>query len=75
MFRSKRLSALAIMLGLTVVLSLILSACATPTAQVIKETVVVKEEVEKVVKETVVVEKQVEKVAQNLADSVKKAFS
>jgi peptide/nickel transport system substrate-binding protein len=43
-------------LGLMLVL--ILSACATPTPEVIKETVVVEKEVEKVVKETIVVEKE-----------------
>jgi hypothetical protein len=39
-----------------------LAACATPTPQIIKETVIVEKPVEKVVKETVVTEKQVEKV-------------
>lgn len=40
----------------------VLVACATPTPQVIKETVVVTKEVEQVVKETVVVTKEIEKV-------------
>jgi len=46
----------------------LLSACATPTPQVVKETVVVKETipVEKVVEKTVVVEKPVEKVVEKV---------
>lgn len=50
--------------GLMVVLSLVLSACAPPEPQIVKETVIVEKPVEKVVKETVVVteEKVVEKV-------------
>ena len=39
-----------------------LAACATPTPQIIKETVIVEKPVEKIVKETVVTEKSVEKV-------------
>ena len=62
MFHSRKRSGLAVVFGLTVVLALILSACATPAPEVIKETVVVEKEVEKVVKETIVVEKEVEKV-------------
>ena len=50
--------------GLMVVLSLVLSVCAPPEPQIVKETVIVEKPVEKVVKETVVVteEKVVEKV-------------
>jgi len=50
---SKRLSAI---LGLFVLASLVLSACATPTPEVIEKIVTKEVEVEKVVKETVVVE-------------------
>ncbi|MBC7249718.1 MAG: carbohydrate ABC transporter substrate-binding protein [Anaerolineae bacterium] len=46
---------LATLLSALVVLSMVLAACATPTPQVIKETVVVKETVPVTVKETVVV--------------------
>ena len=48
------------------------AACATPTPQVIKETVVVKETVpvEKVVKETVVTEKEVTKVVEKVATQI-----
>ena len=55
MFRSKIMTLMAFL----VIPALILSACSTPTPQIIKETVVVKETVpvEKTVKETVVVEK------------------
>ncbi len=57
-----------------VIALLVLAACATPTPQVIKETVVVTKEVEKVVtkevekvvKETVVVTKEVEKVVEKV---------
>jgi len=60
----------ATVLGVVVILSMLLSACATPTPQIIKETVQVEKvvektvEVEKVVKETVQVEKVVEKVVE-----------
>ncbi len=60
----------ATVLGVMVILSMLLSACATPTPQIIKETVEVEKvvektvEVEKVVKETVEVEKVVEKVVE-----------
>ncbi len=56
---------LAAVLGLA-----ILGACATPTPQVVKETVVVTKEVEKVVKETVVVTKEVEKVVTKEVEKV-----
>jgi len=63
--RSKRWAAV---LTIVVTAAMVLSACAAPTPEVIKETVVVEKEVpvektvevEKVVKETVVVEKEVE---------------
>jgi ABC-type glycerol-3-phosphate transport system substrate-binding protein len=41
-----------------VLIAALLASCATPTPQIIKETVVVEKPVEKVVKETVVVEKE-----------------
>jgi len=47
-----------------------LAACATPTPQVIKETVIVEKPVEKVVKETVVTEKEVTKVVEKVATQV-----
>ena len=51
-------------LSLLVVLAMLLTACATPTPQIIQQTVVVEKPVEKVVQQTVVVEKPVEKVVQ-----------
>ena len=50
--------------GLVIVLSLVLSACAPTKPEIVKETVIVEKQVEKIVKETVVVteEKVVEKV-------------
>ncbi len=63
----KRGAAVAILLVLVLA---VLAACAQPTPQVIKETVVVTKEVEKVVKETVVVTKEVEKVVTKEVEKV-----
>jgi len=57
----KRLLIVTILMFVVVAL---LAACAQPTPQVIKETVIVEKPVEKVVKETVVVEKEVEKIVE-----------
>jgi ABC-type glycerol-3-phosphate transport system substrate-binding protein len=50
---------LTLIVNILFVATILLSACATPTPEIVRETVVV--EKEKVVKETVVVEKEVEK--------------
>ena len=71
---------LVAILSVVLVASMILGACTTPTPQVIKETVVVKEEVEKtvVVKEevekTVVVKEEVEKTVEVPAERTKVVF-
>jgi len=50
---------LTLIVNILFVATILLSACATPTPEIVRETVVV--EKEKVVKETVVVEKEIEK--------------
>ncbi len=59
-----------VVLGTLLILAVVVAACATPTPQVIKETVVVTKEVEKLVKETVVVTKEVEKVVTKEVEKV-----
>ncbi|MCC7354411.1 MAG: extracellular solute-binding protein [Anaerolineae bacterium] len=46
------------------------AACATPTPQIIKETVIVEKPLEKVVKETVVVKEEVTKVVEKVATQI-----
>ncbi|MCC7353859.1 MAG: extracellular solute-binding protein [Anaerolineae bacterium] len=69
-FSRRELLRKAVLGGAGVVAASAVAACATPTPQIIKETVIVEKPVEKVVKETVVTEKEVTKVVEKVATQV-----